>query len=150
MNANSLHRRGTEDSEGAQRELTEKVLAAAFTVHSELGAGLLEAVYQEALAFELADRGLTVASQRNVPVIYRGRALKAPLRLDLIVDESLVLEVKAVDALAPIHTAQLLTYLRLCNLQLGLLLNFNTVHLRDGIKRVANSLRTSASSIPLR
>ena len=147
---NSLHRRGTEDAEGPQRELTERIIAAAFAVHSELGAGLLEAVYQEALAYELADRGMGVEAQRDVPVIYRGRALKAPLRLDLLVDECVVIEVKAVDALAPIHAAQLLTYLRLCKLELGLLLNFNTAHLRDGIKRVANSLRTSASSVPLR
>jgi GxxExxY protein len=150
MVLNSLHRRGTEGAEGPQRELTERIIAAAFAVHSELGAGLLEAVYQEALAYELADRGMLVVAQRDVPVIYRGRALKAPLRLDLLVDERVVIEVKAVDGLAPIHTAQLLTYLRLCKLDLGLLLNFNTVHLRDGIKRVANSLRTSASSVPLR
>ncbi len=150
MTLNSLHRRGTEDAEGPQRELTERIIAAAFAVHSELGAGLLEAVYQEALAYELADRGMVVVAQREVPVIYRGRELKAPLRLDLLVDECVVIEVKAVDAIAPIHTAQLLTYLRLTQLDLGLVLNFNTVHLRDGIKRVANSLRTSASSVPLR
>jgi GxxExxY protein len=150
MNSNSLHRRGTEDTEGPQRELTDKIIAAAFAVHSELGAGLLESVYQEALAWELGDRGMNVLAQCEVPVVYRRRSLKAPMRLDLLVNSCVVVEVKAVDALLPIHTAQLLTYLRLGRLDVGLLLNFNTAHLRDGIKRVVNTLRTSVSSVPLR
>jgi GxxExxY protein len=150
MNSNSLHRRGIEDTEGPQRELTEKIIAAAFAVHSELGAGLLESVYQEALSWELSDRGMAVLMQCEVPIIYRGRPLKSPMRLDLLVNGCVIVEVKAVDALSPIHMAQLLTYLRLGRIEVGLLLNFNTVHLRAGIKRVANTLRTSVSSVPLR
>ena len=146
-----LHRRGTEDAEASQRKLTEQIIGAAMEVHTELGAGLLESVYQEALATELNLQGLAAKVQTPVPLSYKGRVLGTPLRIDLLVEDTVVVEVKAVDVLAPIHTAQLLTYLRLAGKQVGLLINFNTAHLRDGIKRVSNSpLRPSASSVPLR
>ena len=150
MNANSLHRRGTEDAEVAQSELTERILAAAFEVHTHLGAGLLESAYQRALAYELRLRVIEFAEQQAVPLRYKGEPLDAPLRLDLLVEGQVIVEVKAVARLDDIHVAQLLTYLRLTGLKTGLLINFNVPSLRQGIKRVVNTLRTSASSVPLR
>ncbi|HYN59859.1 MAG TPA: GxxExxY protein [Rubrivivax sp.] len=151
MNVNSLHRRGAEDAEFPQREITEKILAAAFEVHTLLGAGLLETVYQRALAHELVLRQLAVAQQVAVPVQYKEVSLGVPLRLDLVVEGQVVVEVKAIAQLDEIHQAQLLTYLRLSGLSAGLLINFNVPSLRlGGIKRVVNTLRTSAPSVPLR
>ena len=150
MNSEYLHRRGTEDAEVAQRELTERVLSAAFEVHTHLGAGLLESAYQRALAHELRLRGIEFVEQQQVALRYKGVALDAPLRLDLIVQCQVIVEVKSVAKLEDIHVAQLLTYLRLTDLTTGLLINFNVPSLRHGIKRVVNTLRTSASSVPLR
>jgi GxxExxY protein len=150
MNTNSLHRRGKEDAEVAQSEVTERILAAAFEVHTHLGAGLLESVYQRALAHELKLRGIGFAEQQPVSLQYKGVLLDAPLRLDLVVGEQVIVEVKSAAALDDIHVAQLLTYLRLSGLTTGLLINFNVPSLRHGIKRVVNSARTSASSVPLR
>jgi len=150
MNANSLHRRGAEDAEFPQSEVTEIVLAAAFEVHSHLGPGLLESVYQRALEHELKLRGLAYAAQVQVPVRYKGQLLDAPLRLDLVVADAVIVEVKSVATVEDIHRSQLLTYLRLAGLPVGLILNFNVQSMRQGIKRVANTLRCSASSAPLR
>ncbi len=147
---NLLHRRGAEDAEFPQREITEQVIAAALEVHSVLGPGLLESVYHHAMARELSLRGLAFESQVAVPIRYKDLAIEPPLRLDLLVATSVIVEIKAVSALEEIHCAQLLTYLRLTGLEAGLLINFNTPSLRLGIKRVVNSLRTSASSAPLR
>jgi GxxExxY protein len=150
MNANSLHRRGAEDAEFPQRELTEKILGAAFEVHTLLGSGLLESVYQRALAHELALRGIAFVQQAQLPVLYKGIALEAPLRLDLLVEQQVIVEVKSVAQIDELHHAQLLTYLRLAGLEAGLLINFNVPSLRLGIRRVVNTLRTSAPSAPLR
>ena len=149
MNTNSLHRRGTEDAEVPQRELTERILGAAFEVHTHLGAGLLESVYQRALAHELRLRGIGFVEQQPVRLEYKGVALDAPLRPDLVVEEQVIVEVKAVASFDDIHVAQLLTYLRLARLTTGLLINFNVPSLRHGIKRIVNSALTSASSVPL-
>lgn len=117
--------------------LTEQILAAAFAVHTALGPGLLESVYEACLAHELERRGLRVERQKELPVRYAGSRLDVGYRIDLLVDERIIIEVKSVQAFAPIHTAQLMTYLKLSELRVGLLLNFNVVHLRDGgIKRV--------------
>ena len=145
-----LHRRGAEDAEFPQRELTEKIIAAAIEVHKVLGPGLLESVYQQALPVELRSRGLSVASQLEVPLQYKGIALTTTLRLDLLVEGAVIVEIKSVQGLERVHQAQLLTYLRLCELTTGLLLNFNEETLIRGTKRVVNSLRTSAFSAPLR
>jgi iron complex transport system substrate-binding protein len=118
--------------------------------HSNLGPGLLESIYQSALVFELGQIGLAVRQQVNLPVRYKGRELSACLRMDIVVNDELIVEDKAVDALSGIHQAQLLTYLRLTRLPIGLLINFNTAHLRDGIRRFVNRHSTSASSPPLR
>ena len=147
---NLIHGRGAEDAEFPQREITEQVIAAALEVHSVLGPGLLESVYHHAMARELSLRDLAFESQVAVPIRYKDVLIEPPLRLDLLVAASVIVEIKAVSAIEEIHRAQLLTYLRLSGLQTGLLINFNTPSLRLGIKRVVNSLRTSASSAPLR
>ncbi|MEO1146278.1 MAG: GxxExxY protein [Cyanobacteria bacterium J06638_22] len=110
---------------------------AAFKVHSVLGAGLLESVYETCLEYELTKRGLTVDRQLALPVIYENVQLDAGFRLDLLVNRCVIVELKAVAELLPIHTAQLMTYLKLSQHRLGLLINFNTPLIRDGIKRIA-------------
>ena len=118
--------------------LSGKVIGAAIEVHRELGPGLLEGIYQEALAVEMMASGLAVAREVDVPVSYKGHRLQKTLRLDLLVENSLIVEVKSVDQLVAIHGAQLLSYLRLAAKPLGLLLNFNVETLRQGVKRVVN------------
>ena len=105
------------------------------TVHSALGPGLLEAVYENCLCCELLKRGLPFERQKQIPVQYQGMSLQCGFRADLIVDNRVIVEIKAIDHLASIHESQLLTYLRLSNLPIGLLINFNVRHLRDGIRR---------------
>lgn len=110
-------------------------LDAAFKVHSSLGPGLLESVYERALLYELVSRELTVESQIVLPVYYDGIQLDSGLRLDLLVENDVILELKAVEKMIPLYEAQLLTYLKLSGLRLGYLINFNVIHLKDGIKR---------------
>ena len=145
-----IHRRGTELTEFAQSELTGRILKAAFEVHTVLGPGLLESAYQSAMAHELALQRLSFTSQVSVPLQYKGTNLSSPLRLDLLVEGLVIVEIKSIVTLEDIHHAQLLTYLRLTNLEAGLLVNFNVVSLKLGIKRVINTLRNSANSVPLR
>jgi GxxExxY protein len=148
--AQILHRRGAENAEFPQSEITDVVISSAIEVHRALGPGLLESVYQRALEHELALRGVRVLAQHLVPVVYKGVALGEALRLDLLVAERVVVEVKAVSQVDEIHRAQLLTYLRLTALEVGLLINFNVPLLKQGVLRVVNSLRSSATSAPLR
>lgn len=121
-------------------ELTHAIIGAALEVHRALGPGLLEAVYEECLIAELQIRGLQVAHQVHVPIIYKGLEVGNPLIIDLLVENSVIVELKTVQELLDIHSAQLLSYLRLTGNKLGLLINFNTVFLRDGIQRVVNGL----------
>ena len=130
MNANSLHRRDAENAEFPQREVTEAIIGAGIEVHRVLG--------------------LAVETQVMVPVAYKGVALDADLRLDLLVARAVIVEVKSVTAIEEVHRAQLLTCLRLTGLHAGLIINFNVATLRAGIRRVANSLRPSAFSAPPR
>ena len=116
--------------------LTERVIGSAIEVHRELGPGLLESAYEECLALELADAGLAMARQVELPLRYKGRNLDVGYRLDLVVDERLIIELKCVERLLPIHDAQLLTYLRLSGMKTGLLLNFNTPVLFRGVRRL--------------
>jgi len=120
--------------------LSEKIIGAAIEVHRELGPGLLESVYEAALFHELTDQGLLVRKQVPVDVIYKGQQLAVGFRIDLLVEEKVVIELKAISAIENIHLAQILTYLKLSNLKLGLILNFNVKYLKDGIKRVVNGL----------
>jgi GxxExxY protein len=117
-------------------DLSERVLGACIEVHRHLGPGLLESAYEECLCHELSLASLTFARQRTVPVVYKGVQLDCGYRLDVVVEEQLVLELKAVDHLLPVHEAQVLTYLKLTALDVGLLVNFNTHVLRRGIRRL--------------
>ncbi|HOY29406.1 MAG TPA: GxxExxY protein [Flavobacteriales bacterium] len=119
-------------------ELSSLVIKSAITVHRELGPGLLESVYQVCLLAELKHSGLRVEQQLAVPITYKGQRLANDLRIDMLVEDRLIIEIKAVEELHPVHTAQLLTYLRLTNKKLGLLINFNTIKLVDGLERVIN------------
>ncbi len=119
-------------------EISSLVIKAAIAVHRALGPGLLESVYQACLFAELKSMGLRVQEQVAVPIVYRGERLANDLRIDLLVEERIVVEIKAVEELHPIHTAQLLTYLKLTNKKLGLLINFNTTKLIEGLERVMN------------
>ena len=124
----------------SENEIGEKLLGCAFRVHSALGPGLLESAYEACLLYELEKAGLKTTRQEPFPVIYDGVELDVGYRLDLLIEEIVIVEVKAVEQLLPIHTAQLLSYLRLSNRKLGYLLNFNTAQMRSGIKRVVNGL----------
>ena len=126
------------DSE--EDRLATQVIDGAFRVHSALGLGLLESVYETCLAHEVRKAGLSFQRQLGLPVRYDGLSLDAGFRIDLLVADRLVLEIKAVDKVLPIHAAQLLTYLKLGGYRLGLLLNFNVIHMRDRVKRLANGL----------
>lgn len=121
-------------------DLSGQIVDSALRVHSELGPGLLESAYEGCLAFELRSRGISCEQQLSLPVRYRGNLVDVGYRIDLLVFDLVIVEVKSVDKLAPIHDAQLLTYLRLTNKRLGLLLNFNVQHMKDGIKRLVNNL----------
>ncbi len=116
--------------------VAKEVVDSAFKIHKALGPGLLESVYQACMVHELHRRGFKVKTEVKVPVIYEGLRLDAELRIDLLVEDQLIVELKAVDKMSPIFEAQLLTYLRLLGLRLGLLINFNVPLIKDGIKRV--------------
>jgi GxxExxY protein len=120
-------------------ELTEKIIGAAIEVHRHLGPGLLESAYEECLCHELNLSGLRFQRQVSVPVAYKGLRLECAYRLDLLVEDLVIVEIKAVDELAPIHQAQVLTYLKAMGKEVGLLLNFNVPVLKDGIRRVISN-----------
>ncbi len=126
-----------EPSAQSERDsLTESVIGLAIEVHRALGPGLLESAYQECLCYELKTNGIAFARQVALPVVYKAVKLDCGYRMDLVVDDRLVVELKTVEKILPIHEAQLLTYLRLSGIRTGLLLNFNTSILKDGIKRM--------------
>ena len=115
--------------------ITGVVVDCAFVIHSTLGPGLLESLYEACLEHELKKRGLTVKRQLMVPVIYDGLKFDEGFRVDLLVEESIIVELKAVEQLLPVHDAQLMTYLKLLHRRIGLLINFNTPRLKEGIRR---------------
>ncbi|OOG78067.1 GxxExxY protein [Algoriphagus sp. A40] len=123
-----------------ENDISAQVIGAAIEVHKHLGPGLLESSYVGCLLYELKQRGLTVKSQIPLPVIYKEVELEIGYRIDLLVENRVIIEIKSVDQFDGIHTAQLLTYLKLTKLKLGLLINFNSVRLIDGVKRIANNL----------
>ncbi len=128
-------------------ELTHRILQAAYEVHSVLGPGLLESAYEACLCHELVANGLDVRRQVELPVTYKDLRLDAGFRIDVLVNEAVVIELKAVEKLLPIHEAQVLTYLKLSGKEIGLLLNFNTVSLKQGIKRLALTPTSPASPL---
>jgi GxxExxY protein len=142
----------TEDTEDTEPEgkidrISAAVIGCAIEVHRCLGPGLLESAYESCLAYELGTRGCRVERQRPMPVVYRGVRLDCGYRLDLVVDELVVVELKAVESLLPIHGAQLLSYLKLSGLPLGLLINFNVGLLKHGIRRLKPPPSVSVSSV---
>jgi GxxExxY protein len=111
------------------------VLDAAFKVHTVLGPGLLESVYETTMAYEIRKSSLNVATQVAVPILYDGQKLESGFRLDMLVEKCVIVELKSVETMNPVYEAQIMTYLRLSNVRLGFLINFNVKHLKDGIKR---------------
>lgn len=120
------------------QEASHAVITAAMRVHSELGPGLLEHTYRACLQYELRKAGVTAFSEVGLPVVYDGVKLEIGYRMDLVVEDAVIVEVKSVDAINPVHQAQLLSYLKLSGKSLGLLINFNVLHQREGIKRFVN------------
>jgi GxxExxY protein len=129
--------------------VAKEVVDAAFKVHYALGPGLLESVYEACLLYKLRAKSLKVEKQVSLPVVFEGVRIDAGLRLDLIVEKRLVVELKAVDSLLPVHEAQLLTYLKLSGLELGLLINFNVPILKKGLKRIALSKNKRSDPVVL-
>ena len=121
-----------------ENEISKKIIGAAIEVHKQLGPGLLESSYEVCLAYELRQQGLNIQTQVALPVVYKEVKLEAGYRIDVLVENKVIIEIKALEALADIHTAQILTYLKLKDLKLGLLINFNSVKVIDGVKRVIN------------
>ena len=117
-------------------QITYEIIGAAYKVHSELGPGLLESAYEVCLEYELLKKGFKVERQKPLPVIYEDVKLDAGYRIDLLVEDAVIVELKAVEEIAPIHQAQIMTYLKLSELKLGLLMNFNVTDMKKGIKRI--------------
>ena len=140
-----MHKEGTKSKKFTKIKMTENeiskiVFESALKVHKILGPGLLESAYEECLYYELVKEGLKVEKQKALPLIYEEIKLEVGYRLDLIVEDKVIIEIKACEGLNDIHLAQVLTYLKLSNVKLGLLINFNVTRVKDGIKRVVNNL----------
>jgi GxxExxY protein len=118
--------------------ITEKIIGCAIEVHKRLGPGLLESAYEECLSFELKNIGLKIDRQVAVPVVYKDIKLECGYRIDILVENSIIIELKSIDAFAPVHEAQILTYMKFANKSIGLLINFNVTLLKNGIKRYKN------------
>jgi GxxExxY protein len=123
-----------------ENELSYRVIGIALDLHRSLGPGLLESVYENALAYDLIESGLEVKTQVPMPFVYKEIRMETGYRLDILVENKLIIEVKSVETLAPVHYAQVLTYLKLSGIKLGLLINFNTKVLKEGIHRIVNNL----------
>jgi GxxExxY protein len=143
-----MNRGGAEAQRG--NEVTEFVIGAAIRIHKALGPGLLESAYEECLCYELAKGGIAFERQKSLPVTYETVKLDCGYRIDLVVEDLVIVELKCVEHLLPIHEAQLLTYLKLSDLTLGLLINFHVPLLRDGIKRLVLNFPSSSVSAPPR
>ena len=123
-----------------ENEIAKQIVDAAYRIHTSLGPGLLESVYEALLVYELEARGLRTVRQWEVPIIYQQTRIQVGFRADLVVEDQVIVEIKSVDGIAPVHKKQLLTYLRLSGKRLGLLINFNVALIKDGITRIANGL----------
>jgi GxxExxY protein len=122
----------------SENDIAHKILGCAFEVHKALGPGLLESAYQECLCYKLQQSGLSIHKEKPMPLIFEGVTLECGYRIDILVENKVVIEIKSIDALNDVHLAQILTYMKLGNYKLGLLLNFNVALLKQGIKRVIN------------
>lgn len=123
-----------------ENELSNIIIGEAIAVHKVLGPGLLESVYEECLCYKLIHKGIQIQRQKPIPLIFEGIKMECGFRCDIMVEDKLIIEIKAVEALNDLHLAQVLTYLRLTDKRLGLLINFNTIILKNGLKRVVNNL----------
>lgn len=123
-----------------ENELSKIIINTCYNIHVQLGPGLLESVYEEILYHELLEQGLKVERQKAIPVIWKDRKMEIGFRADLVVENKVIIELKSVEIIAPVHPKQLLTYLRITGLKLGLLVNFNEKLIKDGIKRIVNNL----------
>ena len=121
--------------------IAHQIVDAAYQVHKTLGPGLLESVYEAALAYELEKRGLRIARQQTIPVVYEAVRIHTGFHADLVVEGEVIVEIKALESIAPVHKKQLLTYLKLADKRLGLLINFNVALIKDGITRMVNGLQ---------
>lgn len=124
-------------------QIAKQIVDAAYRIHSKMGPGLLESAYEACMAYELAKRGFKVERQKPQPVVYDELEIEVGYRLDILVDDKVIIELKAVEQLAPIHQAQLMTYLRLSGKTLGFLINFNVPLIKQGIRRIANDFQES-------
>jgi GxxExxY protein len=124
-----------------ENAIARQIVDAAYRVHTTLGPGLLESVYEAALAYELEKRGLSVFRQQAIPVVYEGVRIPMGFHADLLVEDQVIVEIKAVETVAPVHKKQLLTYLKLADKRLGLLINFNVALIKQGITRIVNGLQ---------
>lgn len=129
--------------------MTERIIGCAIEVHKALGPGLLESAYEECFCYELAQNGFSLSRQVPLPVVYKGIKLDCGYRIDVLIDDLVIVELKTVENLLPIHDAQLLTYLKLYQRSLGLLMNFNVPVLKDGIKRIVNQFQENSASLRL-
>lgn len=123
-----------------ENELSRIIVDCCFNIHTALGPGLLESVYEELLAYEIQKRGINIKRQQGIAVIYDNIKMDLGFRADIIVENKVIIEIKSVEAIAPVHQKQLLTYLKITGLKLGLLVNFNEALIRDGIQRIVNNL----------
>jgi len=123
-----------------ENEISFKIIGVALDIHRNLGPGLLESAYENALAYDLSEQGFKINQQVPMPFIYKGIKQDVGYRIDLIVNDKVLIEIKSIELLAPVHFAQTLTYLKLSGLKLGLLINFNTKTLKEGIHRIVNNL----------
>jgi GxxExxY protein len=131
-----------------ENAIAKEIVDAAFRVHTTLGPGLLESVYDTVLAYELGRRGLLTVRQQAIPVVYENVRIDAGFRADLIVEDKVIVEIKSVEVLSPVHRKQLLTYLRLADKRLGLLINFHVALIKDGIIRIVNGLEDETHAKP--
>jgi GxxExxY protein len=123
-----------------ENDVAKQIVDAAFHIHTTLGPGLMESVYETVLADELQARGLRFVRQQPIPIVYKGRSIGEAFKADLVVEDKVIIEIKSVEAVAPVYKKQLRTYLRLANKRLGLLINFNVALIKDGITRIANGM----------
>jgi GxxExxY protein len=123
-----------------ENAIATQIVDAAFRIHTTFGPGLLESVYETVLSYELTRRGLRIARQQEIPLVYENVRIEIGFRADLIVEDKVIVEIKSIETLLPVHRKQLLTYLRLADKRLGLLINFNVALIKDGIARIVNEL----------
>ena len=123
-----------------ENEVAKNFLDMAFKIHTKFGPGLFESVYEELLAYQLPKKGFQVEQQKILPLLYENLKIESGFRIDLLVDDAVIVEFKSIESVLPVHKKQLLTYLRLSGRHLGLLINFNEAHLKDGITRLVNNL----------